>query len=56
MPPAPESAAVHPPDVELRAEQEHLAESRRQLARMRERTAAMDAAAAGDLVSRENHE
>ena len=53
MPPAPESAAVHPPDVELRAEQEHLAESRRQLARMRERTAAMDAAAAGDWVSRE---
>ena len=39
--------------AELAAEQEHLAESRRQLARMRERTAAMDAAAAGDWVSRE---
>jgi DNA helicase IV len=42
-----------PPDLELAAEQEHLAESRRQLARMRERTEAMDAAAAGDWVSRE---
>ena len=46
MPPSPESTADHPPDPELAAEQEHLAESRRQLARMRERTAAMDAAAA----------
>ncbi len=52
MPPAP-SATDHPPDPELAAEQEHLAESRRQLARMRERTAALDAAAAGDWVSRE---
>ena len=53
MPPSPESTADQPPDPELAAEQEHLAESRRQLARMRERTAAMDAAAAGDWVSRE---
>lgn len=45
----------HPPDTspELRAEVEHLAESRRQLARMRERTAALDAGAAADWVSRE---
>lgn len=40
-------------DPELLAEQAHLAESREQLARMRERTAAMDSAAAGDWVSRE---
>ncbi len=53
MPPSTESAADPPHDPELLAEQEHLAESRRQLARMRERTAAMDAAAAGDWVSRE---
>ena len=46
-------ATDHPPDPELAAEQEHLAESRRQLARMRERTAALDSAAAGDWVSRE---
>ncbi|MCW2793764.1 MAG: family ATPase, partial [Nocardioides sp.] len=38
---------------ELTSEQEHLAESRRQLARMRERTESMDSAAAGDWVSRE---
>lgn len=43
----------HPPDTELGAEQEHLAEARRQLARMRERTESMDSAAAGDWVSRE---
>ena len=42
-----------PPDPELAAEQAHLAESRAQLARMRERTASMDSAAAGDWVSRE---
>jgi DNA helicase IV len=42
-----------PAHDELAAEQEHLAESRRQLIRMRERTEAMDAAAAGDWVSRE---
>ncbi|MFC4787082.1 HelD family protein [Nocardioides sp. MAHUQ-72] len=55
MPPAPEPShpTDHPPDPELAAEQEHLAESRRQLARMRERTASMDSAAAGDWVSRE---
>lgn len=47
----PETA--HPPDPELLREQEHLAESRRQLARMRERTASMDAGAAADWVSRE---
>lgn len=39
--------------TELAREQEHLAESRRQLARMRERTASMDAGAAADWVSRE---
>jgi DNA helicase IV len=39
--------------TELAREQEHLAESRRQLARMRERTASMDASAAADWVSRE---
>ena len=38
---------------ELAREQEHLAESRRQLARMRERTASMDGSAAADWVSRE---
>ena len=41
------------PEPELAREQAHLAASREQLARMRERTAAMDAAAAGDWVSRE---
>lgn len=40
-------------DPELSHEQRHLAESRTQLARMRERTASMDSAAAGDWVSRE---
>jgi hypothetical protein len=40
-------------DVELAAEQAHLAASRVQLARMRERTAALDPAAGGDWVSRE---
>ena len=38
---------------ELAAEQAHLASSREQLARMRDRTAAMDSAAAADWVSRE---
>jgi AAA domain len=38
---------------ELAAERAHLAQSREQLARMRERTSSMDAAAAGDWVSRE---
>jgi hypothetical protein len=38
---------------ELGAEQEHLAECRRQLDRMRQRTESMDSAAAGDWVSRE---
>jgi DNA helicase IV len=47
--PAPETDV----DTELAAEQAHLAESRAQLARMRERTASMDSAAAGDWVSRE---
>ena len=42
-----------PADPQLAAEREHLAGSRRQLARMRERTAAMDSSAAGDWVSRE---
>src|SRR3954452_16764654 len=40
-------------DIELTAEQAHLAASRAQLSRMRERTASLDAAAAGDWVSRE---
>jgi DNA helicase IV len=40
-------------DTELAAEQEHLAESRAQLSRMRDRTAAMDASAGADWVSRE---
>ena len=39
--------------TELEAERAHLAESRRQLQRMRERTASMDASAGGDWVSRE---
>jgi hypothetical protein len=42
-----------PASDDLDAEQAHLDESRRQLRRMRERTAAMDASAAGDWVSRE---
>lgn len=48
-----------PPDTardtarDLALEQAHLDDSRRQLARMRERTAALDAAAAADWVSRE---
>ena len=40
-------------DIELAAEQGHLAASRAQLARMRERTASLDSAAGGDWVSRE---
>jgi DNA helicase IV len=40
-------------DTELAAEQAHLARSRAQLVRMRERTASMDASAGGDWVSRE---
>ena len=40
-------------DLELAAEQAHLAASRAQLARMRERTASLDSAAGGDWVSRE---
>jgi DNA helicase IV len=39
--------------TDLESEQQHLAESRAQLRRMRERTAAMDASAGGDWVSRE---
>jgi DNA helicase IV len=42
-----------PADTELAAEQAHLAASRAQLDRMRERTAGLDSAAAGDWVSRE---
>jgi hypothetical protein len=41
------------PTDDLTAEQRHLAESREQLARMRARTASMDASAGGDWVSRE---
>ncbi len=41
------------PDVELDHERRHLAGSRTALARMRERTSALDAAAAGDWVSRQ---
>jgi len=44
---------THLTDPDLEHEQRHLAESRVQLARMRERTASMDASAAGDWVSRE---
>ena len=40
------------PDPELEAERLHLSESRAALARMRERTAGLDSAAAGDWVSR----
>jgi DNA helicase IV len=40
-------------DAELAAEQAHLRDSRAQLARMRERTEAMDASAGADWVSRE---
>ena len=43
----------HHHDPELQTEQHHLAESRAQLIRMRERTAGMDSSAAGDWVSRE---
>ncbi|HET6651915.1 MAG TPA: AAA family ATPase [Nocardioides sp.] len=41
-----------PADPELEAERRHLTESRAALARMRERTAGLDSAAAGDWVSR----
>jgi hypothetical protein len=41
------------PTTELEAEQQHLTQSRTQLARMRQRTASMDASAGGDWVSRE---
>jgi len=41
------------PGVELEQERRHLAGSRSALARMRERTSALDAAAAGDWVSRQ---
>ncbi|HEX4977355.1 MAG TPA: AAA family ATPase [Nocardioides sp.] len=41
------------PDVELEHERRHLAGSRAALARMRERTSALDASAAGDWVSRQ---
>jgi len=48
-------APTHPAhtDPELQHEQQHLADSRVQLARMRQRTAGMDSSAAGDWVSRE---
>ncbi len=41
------------PTTDLETEQHHLTESRTQLRRMRDRTAAMDASAGGDWVSRE---
>ena len=44
---------THPPDPELAREQAHLDHAREQLARMRERTASMDSAAAADWVSRQ---
>jgi DNA helicase IV len=47
------SEPASPADTELAAEQAHLAESRAQLARMRERTASMDSAAGADWVNRE---
>ncbi|MGD9959170.1 HelD family protein [Nocardioides sp.] len=47
--PTPTQPDLHP---DLQQERQHLAEARRQLTRMRERTAALDSAAAGDWVSR----
>jgi DNA helicase IV len=51
----PSTTPDHPPDPELAAEREHLAESRRQLSRMRERTELLgaDGGSAADWVSRE---
>jgi DNA helicase IV len=51
----PSTSPDHPPDPELAAEREHLAESRRQLTRMRERTELLgaDGGSAADWVSRE---
>ena len=51
--PAPATDSGPDPDPELRREHAHLAASRQALARMRERTAALDASAAGDWVSRQ---
>jgi len=52
-PAAQEPASQELATQELATEQRHLAESREQLARMRARTAALDASAGGDWVSRE---
>ncbi|MBU1802710.1 MAG: AAA family ATPase, partial [Actinobacteria bacterium] len=51
----PSTTPDHPPDPELAVEREHLAESRRQLTRMRERTELLgaDGGSAADWVSRE---
>ena len=51
--PDPETDNHTETDPELAAEQAHLAGSRAQLARMRDRTASMDSAAAGDWVSQQ---
>ncbi|MEN8671760.1 AAA family ATPase [Nocardioides sp.] len=55
MPARESTTPDHPPDPELAAEREHLAESRRQLTRMRERTEQLgtDGGTAADWVSRE---
>ena len=52
---SPLPAADSAPDLdpELRRERAHLGASRQALARMRERTASLDASAAGDWVSRQ---
>src|SRR3712207_8430057 len=53
QPPDHRGGFLVPADSELAAEQAHLAASRAQLDRMRERTASLDSAAASDWVSRE---
>ncbi len=49
----PDTTTDTPTDTELDAERRHLTDSRAALARMRDRTAGLDAAAAGDWVSRQ---
>ncbi len=52
--PTPTTSPDHPPDTadpEIERERAHLAESRQALARLRDRTAALDSSAAGDWVS-----
>ncbi len=52
-PTAPDQTNATSPDVDLDTERRHLDDSRAALARMRERAAALDSAAAGDWVSRQ---